>query len=147
LLGAALALSLLLTWPVSSSPAPRANSEAIASEKPLIIHGADIFELGSVAPERIARRNCASPPEFPSLLEDFRKSVREHRYVLRHHFAAKLHIFPGSAAHCVFLDSCSEIGRKTVPVLRTDSPGSGPRCDSRRHGANSSAVFRGQTAT
>ena len=36
---------------------------------------------------------------------------------------AKLHIFPGSVAHYVFLDSCSESGRKTVPMLCVDAQG------------------------
>jgi predicted dienelactone hydrolase len=129
-----------------------------------------------------AGRNCTSPPEFPSLVEDFRKLIREHPEVLRHagnsfrdtrvravfamapglgpaitassletisipvqivagesdqnvpielnakYFAAKipgakLHIFPGNVAHYVFVDSCSEIGRKTVPMLCIDAPG------------------------
>jgi predicted dienelactone hydrolase len=122
-----------------------------------------------------AGRNCASPPEFPSLVEDFRKMLREHPELLQRsgnsfrdtrvqavfamapglgpaftasslerisipvqivagesdqnvpidlnakYFAAKipgakLHIFPGEVAHYVFLDSCSEIGRKSVPM-------------------------------
>jgi predicted dienelactone hydrolase len=129
-----------------------------------------------------AGRNCASPPEFPSLVEDFRKLIREHPEALRHsgdsfrdarvravfamapglgpaftassletisipvqilagesdqnvpielnakYFAAKipeakLHIFPGHVAHYVFLDSCSEIGRKTLPMLCIDARG------------------------
>jgi predicted dienelactone hydrolase len=129
-----------------------------------------------------AGRNCTSPPEFPSLVEDFRKLIREHPEVLRasgnsfrdarvravfamapglgpaftpsslgtisipvqivagesdqnvpiesnaKYFAAKipgakLHIFPGKVAHYVFLDSCSEIGRKTVPMLCIDAQG------------------------
>ena len=129
-----------------------------------------------------AGRNCTSPPEFPSLAEDFRKLVHEHPEALRHsgdsfrdarvravfamapglgpaftassleaisipvqivagesdqnvpvelnakYFAAKipraeLHIFPGSVAHYVFLDSCSEAGRKTVPMLCVDAQG------------------------
>jgi len=36
---------------------------------------------------------------------------------------AELHIFPGSVAHYVFLDSCSEAGRKTVPMLCVDAQG------------------------
>jgi predicted dienelactone hydrolase len=36
---------------------------------------------------------------------------------------AKLHIFPGGVAHYVFLDSCSEIGRKSLPMLCTDAQG------------------------
>src|SRR5271163_72827 len=36
---------------------------------------------------------------------------------------AKLHIFPGNVAHYVFLDSCSEVGRKTVPMLCVDAQG------------------------
>jgi len=129
-----------------------------------------------------AGSNCTSPPEFPSLVEDFRKLIREHPEVLRpsgdsfrdarvravfamapglgpaitassletisipvqivagesdqnvpveqnaKYFAAKipgakLHIFPGNVAHYVFLDSCSEIGRKTVPMLCSDAKG------------------------
>jgi predicted dienelactone hydrolase len=125
---------------------------------------------------------CTSPPEFPSLVEDFRKIIREHPEMLRHsgdsfrdarvravfaiapglgpaftasslerisipvqivagesdqnvpveqnakYFAAKipgakLHIFPGNVAHYVFLDSCSEIGRKTMPMLCIDAQG------------------------
>jgi predicted dienelactone hydrolase len=125
---------------------------------------------------------CTSPPEFPSLVEDFRKLIREHPEVLRHsgnsfrdarvravfamapglgpafpasslekisipvqivagesdqnvpvalsakYFAAKipgakLHIFPGNVAHYVFLDSCTQIGRKTVPMLCIDAQG------------------------
>jgi predicted dienelactone hydrolase len=126
--------------------------------------------------------NCASPPEFPSLVEDFRKLLREHPEALRHsgnsfrdarvravfamapglgpaftpssleaiaipvqivageadqnvpielnakYFAAKipgakLHIFSGNVAHYVFLDSCSEIGRKSLPTLCIDGQG------------------------
>ena len=129
-----------------------------------------------------AGRNCASPPEFPSLVEDFRKMLWEHPERLRHsgdsfrdarvravfamapglgpaitvsslesitipvqivagesdqnvpveqnakYFAARipeatLHIFPGNVAHYVFLDSCSEIGRKTLPLLCIDAQG------------------------
>ncbi|MGB6309408.1 MAG: hypothetical protein WBF89_16605 [Steroidobacteraceae bacterium] len=129
-----------------------------------------------------AGRNCTSPPEFPSLVEDFRKMIREHPETLGHsgdsfrdarvravfamapglgpaftassletisipvqivagesdqnvpielnakYFAAKipgakLHIFPGNVAHYVFLDSCSEIGRKTLPMLCIDAQG------------------------
>jgi predicted dienelactone hydrolase len=125
---------------------------------------------------------CTSPPEFPSLVEDFRKMIREHPEVLLHsgdsfrdarvravfamapglgpaftassleaisipvqivagesdqnvpvelnakYFAskipgAKLHIFPGGVAHYVFLDSCSKIGRKSVPMLCIDAQG------------------------
>lgn len=129
-----------------------------------------------------AEASCTSPPEFPSLVEDFRKLIREHPDVLRHssdsfrdarvravfamapglgpaipppslekisipveivagesdknvpvapnakYFAAeipgaKLHIFPGNVAHYVFLDTCSEVGRKTVPMLCVDAQG------------------------
>jgi predicted dienelactone hydrolase len=129
-----------------------------------------------------AGRNCTSPPEFPSLVEDFRKLLRDHPEVLRHsgasyrdtrvravfamapglgpaftaasleaisipvqivagesdqnvpvdlnakYFAAKipgakLHLFPGKVAHYVFLDACSEVGRKTVPLLCVDAEG------------------------
>jgi predicted dienelactone hydrolase len=125
---------------------------------------------------------CTSPREFPSLVEDFRKMIREHPEVLQHsgnsfrdarvraafaiapglgpaipasslktisipveivagesdqnvpvalnakYFAAgipgaKLHIFPGNVAHYVFLDSCTEVGRKTVPMLCVDAQG------------------------
>jgi predicted dienelactone hydrolase len=125
---------------------------------------------------------CTSPPEFPSLVEDFRKLIREQPEVLQHsgdsfrdarvravfamapglgpaitasslktisipveivagksdqnvpialnakYFAAeipgaKLHIFPGDVAHYVFLDSCTEVGRKTVPMLCIDAQG------------------------
>ena len=129
-----------------------------------------------------AGRNCTSPPEFPSLVEDFRQLMREHPEMLQHsgnsfrdarvravfamapglgpaftassletisipvqivagesdqnvpvelnakYFAAKipgakLHIFPGNVAHYVFLDSCSEIGLKTVQMLCIDAQG------------------------
>jgi predicted dienelactone hydrolase len=36
---------------------------------------------------------------------------------------AKLTIFPGQVAHYVFLDSCSEAGRRTKPLLCTDGEG------------------------
>ena len=124
---------------------------------------------------------CVSPPEFPTLMPDFRKLMQEHPEVLAHasdsyrdprvrsvfamapalgpafptdglkrisipveivagesdqnvpisssarYFAtnipaAKLHIFPGAVAHYVFLDSCSDVGRKNVPMLCTDAP-------------------------
>jgi predicted dienelactone hydrolase len=126
--------------------------------------------------------SCTSPPEFPSLVEDFRKLIREQPEVLQHsgdsfrdarvravfamapglgpampasglktisipveivagesdqnvpvtlnakYFAAeipgaKLHIFPGNVAHYVFLDSCTEVGRKAVPMLCIDAKG------------------------
>jgi len=35
---------------------------------------------------------------------------------------AKLTIFPGNVAHYVFLDTCTEAGRKTLPILCTDGP-------------------------
>jgi predicted dienelactone hydrolase len=129
-----------------------------------------------------AGANCASPPEFPSLVEDFRKLIREDPDVLRNsgnsfrdarvravfamapglgpaitasslatisvpvqivagesdqnvpvaqnakYFAAnipgaKLHIFPGNMAHYVFLDSCTEVGRKAMPMLCIDGQG------------------------
>jgi predicted dienelactone hydrolase len=122
---------------------------------------------------------CTSPPEFPTLVEDFRKLIREHPEVLQHagdsyrdprvrsvfamapalgpafpasglkkisipteivagesdqnvpiassakYFAseipgAELHIFPGNVAHYVFLESCTEAGRKRVPALCVD---------------------------
>ena len=122
---------------------------------------------------------CTSPPEFPTLVEDFRKLIREHPEVLQHagdyyrdprvrsvfamapalgpafpasglkkisipaeivagesdqnvpiassakYFAAeipgaKLHIFPGNVAHYVFLESCTEAGRKRLPALCVD---------------------------
>jgi predicted dienelactone hydrolase len=125
---------------------------------------------------------CSSPPEFPSLVEDFRKLIREHPEVLQHsgnsfrdarvraafamapglgpaippsslktisipveivagesdqnlpvalnakYFAAeipgaKLHIFPGNVAHYVFLDSCTDVGRKNLPMLCIDAQG------------------------
>jgi predicted dienelactone hydrolase len=37
--------------------------------------------------------------------------------------AAKLHIFPGRVAHYVFLDSCTGIGRKSLPILCVDARG------------------------
>jgi predicted dienelactone hydrolase len=126
--------------------------------------------------------DCASPPEFPSLVDDFRKLIREQPEVFQHsgssfrdarvravfamapglgpampalslkaisipveivagesdqnnpvalnakYFAAeipgaKLHILPGNVAHYVFLDSCTEAGRKAVPVLCIDAKG------------------------
>lgn len=129
-----------------------------------------------------AGATCMSPPEFPSLVEDFRTLVREHPAVLREsgnsfrdtrvravfamapglgpavsasslkaisipvqivagesdqnvpvainakYFAANipgasLHIFPGAVAHYVFLDSCTEAGRKTMPFLCVDAQG------------------------
>jgi predicted dienelactone hydrolase len=128
---------------------------------------------------------CKSPPEFPTLLEDFDKLSKtdpEFQAALRHagdsyrdprvravfamapalgpafhpaslekiavpvmivagqadtnvpiassakYFAAnipgaKLTIFPGNVAHYVFLDSCTEDGRKTRPLLCTDGAG------------------------
>jgi predicted dienelactone hydrolase len=128
---------------------------------------------------------CKSPPEFPTLLEDFEKLSKtdaEFQAALRHasdsyrdprvravfaiapalgpafrpaslariaipvkivagqadtnvpiassakYFAAnipgaKLTIFPGNVAHYVFLDSCTEAGRKARPVLCTDGEG------------------------
>jgi len=36
---------------------------------------------------------------------------------------AKLTIFPGKVGHYVFLDTCTESGRKTLPILCTDGPG------------------------
>jgi predicted dienelactone hydrolase len=129
-----------------------------------------------------AGANCASPPEFPSLVADFRKLIREHPEALKKSgdsfrdarvravfamapglgpavtasslakisipvqivagqsdrnvpidlnakfFAAnipgaRLHIFPGNVAHYVFLDSCSDIGRKNLPMLCIDGQG------------------------
>jgi len=125
---------------------------------------------------------CSSPPEFPTLIEDFRKLIREHPEVLQHardsyrdprvhaafamapalgpafpasglnkisipveivagesdqnvpiassakYFAAeipgaKLFIFPGNVAHYVFLDSCTDAGRKSVPAICVDGKG------------------------
>ncbi len=128
---------------------------------------------------------CQSPPEFPTLVEDFDKLSKtdaEFQAALRHagdsyrdprvravfamapalgpafrpaslariafpvmvvagqgdtnvpiassakYFAAnipgaKLTIFPGNVAHYVFLDSCTEAGRKTLPLLCTDGEG------------------------
>jgi len=128
---------------------------------------------------------CTSPPEFPTLVEDFDKLSKtdpEFQTALRHasdsyrdprvravfaiapalgpafrpaslakialpvmivagqvdtsvpiassakYFAAnipgaKLTIFPGNVAHYVFLDSCTEAGRKTLPLLCTDGAG------------------------
>ncbi len=128
---------------------------------------------------------CKSPPEFPTLLEDFEKLSKtdaEFQAALRHAsdsyrdprvravFAiapalgpafraaslariaipakivagqadtnvpiassaeyfpanipgAKLTIFPGNVAHYVFLDSCTEAGRRARPVLCTDGEG------------------------
>jgi predicted dienelactone hydrolase len=129
-----------------------------------------------------AGMTCMSPPEFPTLVEDFRKLIRENPEAMRHsgdsfrdarvravfamapglgpaipasslkaisipveivagesdrnvpialnakYFAteipgAKLHIFPGNVAHYVFLDSCTEVGRKSVPMLCADAQG------------------------
>jgi predicted dienelactone hydrolase len=128
---------------------------------------------------------CKSPPEFPTLLEDFDKlsnTDADFQADLRHasdsyrdtrvravfaiapavgpvfrptslakiaipvrivagqadtnapiassakYFAAnipraKLTIFPGNVGHYVFLDSCTEAGRKTLPLLCTDGEG------------------------
>jgi predicted dienelactone hydrolase len=128
---------------------------------------------------------CKSPPEFPTLFEDFEKLSKtdtDFQSALRHagdsyrdprvravfamapalgpafhpaslakiaipvmvvageadenvpivssakYFAAnipgaKLTIFPGNVAHYVFLDSCNETGRKTLPLLCQDGEG------------------------
>jgi predicted dienelactone hydrolase len=125
---------------------------------------------------------CTSPPEFPTLVDDFRKLIREHpellqqagdsyrdprvravfamapalgpafpasglkkisipveivagesdqnvpiassaKYFARNIPGAKLHIFPGDVAHYVFLDSCTETGRKAMPGLCVDGKG------------------------
>jgi predicted dienelactone hydrolase len=128
---------------------------------------------------------CKSPPEFPTLVEDFKKlsaTDAEFQAALRHagdsyrdarvravfaiapalgpafsaaslakidipvdivagqadanapiasnakYFAAnitgaKLTIFPGNVAHYVFLDSCTETGRKTLPNICIDGEG------------------------
>lgn len=125
---------------------------------------------------------CTSPPEFPTLVEDFRKLIREHPDVLKHagdsyrdarvravfamapalgpafpvsglkkisipveivagesdqnvpiassakFFAAnipgaRLHIFAGKVAHYVFLDSCTDAGRKNTTGLCIDANG------------------------
>jgi predicted dienelactone hydrolase len=125
---------------------------------------------------------CGSPPEFPTLAEDFRKWIQEHPETAQHagdsyrdarvrsvfamapvlgpafpasglkrvsipveivagesdqnvpvdssakYFTAnipgaKLHIFPGNVGHYVFLDSCTDIGRKNTPLLCTDGKG------------------------
>lgn len=128
---------------------------------------------------------CKSPPEFPTLVEDFKKlsaTDAEFQAALRHagdsyrdarvravfaiapalgpsfsaaslakidipvdivaghadanapiasnakYFAAnitgaKLTIFPGNVAHYVFLDSCTEAGRKTLPNICIDGEG------------------------
>ena len=125
---------------------------------------------------------CTSPPEFPTLVQDFRKLIREYPEVLKHagdcyrdsrvrsvfamapalgpafpaaglkkilipveivagesdqnvpidssakYFAAripkaKLHVFTGNVAHYVFLDTCTETGRKTLPGLCVDGKG------------------------
>lgn len=124
----------------------------------------------------------ASPAEFPTLVEDFRKLNREHPEVLQRsdgsyrdsrvrsvfamapalgpafpaaglkeisipveivagesdqnipiassakYFAAvipgaELHIFSGDVGHYVFLDSCTELGRKSAPLLCVDEDG------------------------
>jgi len=123
---------------------------------------------------------CTSPPEFPTLLEDFHNLIREHPELFQHagdsyrdprvrsvfamapalgpafpasglkkisipveivagesdqnvpigssakHFAAeipgaKLHIFHRNVAHYVFLESCTDAGRKSVPKLCVDA--------------------------
>jgi predicted dienelactone hydrolase len=125
---------------------------------------------------------CTSPPEFPTLVEDFRKLIREHPDVLKHagdsyrdsrvravfamapalgpafpvsglnkisipveivagesdqnvpiassakYFAAnipgaKLHIVAGNVGHYVFLDSCTDAGRKNTTGLCIDANG------------------------
>lgn len=123
---------------------------------------------------------CHSPPEFPTLIEDFKKLTKEKPDFLRHAsdsyrdprvrgvFAmapalgpafspvsltkisipvqivagegdsnvpvasgakylaanipgAKLVIYPGTVGHYVFLDSCTEQGRKSAPILCNDA--------------------------
>lgn len=125
---------------------------------------------------------CKSPPEFPTLFEDFEKLAKSNPEFLRHasdsyrdtrvravfamapaggpafkpaglariaipveilagdsdtnvpiassakYFAtnipgAKLHIFTGGVGHYVFLDSCPEFGRKTLPMICVDATG------------------------
>jgi predicted dienelactone hydrolase len=125
---------------------------------------------------------CTSPPEFPSLNQDFRELIQKRPEVLEHsgdsyrdrrvrsvfamapalgpafpasglkkisipvvivagesdqsvpiassarYFAAnipgaKLHIFPGSVGHYVFLDSCTGTGGKTLPTICVDGNG------------------------
>jgi predicted dienelactone hydrolase len=125
---------------------------------------------------------CHSPPEFPTLIEDFKKLTKEKPDFLRHASdsyrdqrvrgvfamapalgpafrsesltkisipvqivagegdinipvrsgakylaatipAARLVIYPGTVGHYVFLDSCTEQGRKSAPILCSDPAG------------------------
>jgi predicted dienelactone hydrolase len=125
---------------------------------------------------------CSSPPEFPTLIEDFKKLTKEKPDLLRHAsdsyrdrrvrgvFAmapalgpafrpesltkisiplqivagegdtnvpvgsgakylaatipgAKLLVYPGAVGHYAFLDSCTEQGRKSAPILCSDATG------------------------
>jgi predicted dienelactone hydrolase len=149
---------------------------------------------------------CKSPPEFPTLIEDFDKLAKtdaEFQAALRHagdsyrdprvravfalapalgpvfpaaslakisipvmilagesdtnvpigsgakYFAAnipgaKLTVFPGNVGHYVFLDSCTETGRKALPLLCAD--GEGVNRDAVHEKAATAAVaFFGQT--
>lgn len=45
------------------------------------------------------------------------------KYFAAHIPGAKLTIFPGEVGHYVFLPSCTEQGRKTLPLLCTDGLG------------------------
>jgi predicted dienelactone hydrolase len=143
----------------------------------------------------------ASPAEFPTLIEDFRKLIREHPEVLQRsggsyrdsrirsvfamapalgpafpasalrkisipveivagesdqnipiasnakYFAAEipdaqLHIFPGNVGHYVFLDSCTEAGRKSAPVLCVDGKGIDRNLVHRKTAQMASKFFR-----
>jgi predicted dienelactone hydrolase len=129
-----------------------------------------------------AAGTCTSPPEFPTLVKDFRGMIREHPEVLKDagesyrdprvrsvfamapalgpafpastlkkisipveivagesdqnvpiassakYFAAnipgsKLQVFSGNVAHYVFLNTCTQTGRKTTPGLCVDGKG------------------------
>ena len=45
------------------------------------------------------------------------------RYFAAHIPSAKLTILPGGVGHYVFLDTCANAGRKSLPILCTDAPG------------------------
>jgi predicted dienelactone hydrolase len=137
------------------------------------VHYCDTNQVNGIA---------ASPTEFPTLVEDFRKLIRGHPEVLQRsrdsdrdsrvrsvfamapalgtafpasglkkisipveivagasdqnipiassakYFAAEIpgaqiHVFVGNVGHYVFLDSCTDVGRKNAPILCVDGRG------------------------